>query len=128
MVIFFTMLNISGINAQGSRRKKAKGYAKTKTGGRREGRYHEAGRQKLEECCKEQGQLAEASKEGLGSKWAVVPIMTTMINAQVIYLGNGLQPMRRRLFLKQMFHDLVIGEITRRSIKSVEMPIDLNRG
>jgi hypothetical protein len=29
----------------------------------------------LEECCKEQGQLAEASKEGLGSEWAVVPMM-----------------------------------------------------
>jgi hypothetical protein len=35
----------------------------------------------LEECCKEQGQLVEASKEGLGSKWAVVPMM--MINVSV---------------------------------------------
>jgi hypothetical protein len=49
----------------------------------REGRCQEAGGEKLEECCKEQGQLAEASKEGLGSKWAVVPVMimmTMMIN------------------------------------------------
>jgi hypothetical protein len=37
--------------------------------------YQEAGREKLEECCKEHGQLAEASKDGLGSEWAVVPMM-----------------------------------------------------
>jgi hypothetical protein len=91
-------------------------------GGRSEGRCQEAGGEKLEECCKEKGQLGEASEEGLGSKWAVVPMMTMMINAQVIYLGNGLQPMRRRLFLKQMSH-----EITRRSIKSVGMLIDLQQ-
>jgi hypothetical protein len=36
--------------------------------------------QKLEECCKEQGQLAEASKEGLGSEWAVVPMVMMMMN------------------------------------------------
>jgi hypothetical protein len=30
---------------------------------------------KLEECCNEQGQLAEDSKEGLGSDRAVVPMM-----------------------------------------------------
>jgi hypothetical protein len=33
----------------------------------------------LEECCKEQGQLKEASKEGLGSKWAVVSVMMMMM-------------------------------------------------
>jgi hypothetical protein len=44
-----------------------------------EGRCQEEGREKLEECCKEQGQLAEASKEGLGSEWAVVPMMMMMI-------------------------------------------------
>jgi hypothetical protein len=44
-----------------------------------EGRRQEAGREKLEECCKEQGQLAEASKEGLGSEWAVVPMMMMMM-------------------------------------------------
>jgi hypothetical protein len=47
--------------------------------GRREGRYQEAGREKLEECCKEQGQLAEASKEGLGSEWAVVPMVVVVV-------------------------------------------------
>jgi hypothetical protein len=29
----------------------------------------------LEECCKEQGQLADTLREGLGSEWAVVPMM-----------------------------------------------------
>jgi hypothetical protein len=94
-------------------------------GGRREG-CREARGEKLEGCCKEQGQLVKASKEGLGSKWAVVPMMTMMINAQVICLGNGLQPMRRRLFLKQIPHELVIGGIAR-SIKTVELPIDLQQ-
>jgi hypothetical protein len=47
-------------------------------GGWREGRCQEDGGEKLEEYCKEQGQLAEASKEGLGSEWAVVPIMMMM--------------------------------------------------
>jgi hypothetical protein len=47
--------------------------------GRRRGRRcQEFGRKKVEECCKEQGQLAEASKEGLGSKWAVVSMMIMM--------------------------------------------------
>jgi hypothetical protein len=47
-------------------------------GGWREGRCQEAGGEKLE-CCKEQGQLAEASKEGLGSELAVVPMMMMMM-------------------------------------------------
>jgi hypothetical protein len=33
----------------------------------------------LEEYCKEQGRLAEASEEGLGSKRAVVPMMMMMM-------------------------------------------------
>jgi len=37
-----------------------------------DGRCQEVGGEKLEECCKEWGQLAEASEEGLGSKGAVV--------------------------------------------------------
>jgi hypothetical protein len=44
-----------------------------------EGRCQEAGGEKLEECCKEEGQLAEALKEGLGSEWAVLPMMMMMI-------------------------------------------------
>jgi hypothetical protein len=44
-----------------------------------EGRFQEAGGEKLEECCKEQGQLAEASKGGLGSEWAVVPVAVVVM-------------------------------------------------
>jgi hypothetical protein len=47
-------------------------------GGWCEGRCQEAGGEKLEECCKEQGQLAEASKEGLGSEWAVAATIMMM--------------------------------------------------
>jgi hypothetical protein len=50
-------------------------------GGWCEGRCQEAGREKLKECCKEQGQLVEASKEGLGLKWAVVPMLMITIIA-----------------------------------------------
>jgi hypothetical protein len=57
-------------------------------GGWREGRCQEAGREKLEECCKEQGQLAEASKEGLGSEWAVVPMMMMTLTSFYWYLEN----------------------------------------
>ena len=57
-----------------SRRKKAKGKTKTKMGRRLDGGCQEVGGDKLEECCKEWGQLAEASKEGLGSKRVVVPM------------------------------------------------------
>ena len=48
-------------------------------GRRRDGGCQEVGGEKLEECCKEQGQLAEASKEGLGSNRAVVPMMMMML-------------------------------------------------
>ena len=50
------------------RRKKTEGQAETKMGRWCDGRCQEVGGEKLEECCKEQGQLAEASEEGLGSK------------------------------------------------------------
>ena len=53
-------------------RKKAEGKTKTKMGRRRDGGCQEVGGEKLEECGKEYGQLAEASKQGLGSKRAVV--------------------------------------------------------
>ena len=44
-----------------------------------DGRCQEVGGENLEECCKEQGQLAEASEEDLGSKGAVVPMMVMMM-------------------------------------------------
>jgi len=51
------------------------------------GRCQEVGGEKLEECCGEQGQLAEAYEEGLGSKGAVVPMMM-MINSRRMYRGH----------------------------------------
>jgi len=62
-----------------SRRKKAKGKTKIKMGRRRDGGCQEVGGEKLEECCKEWGRLAEASKEDLGSKRVVVPMMMMMM-------------------------------------------------
>jgi hypothetical protein len=62
-------------SCRSSRRKKAKGKAKTKMERQPDGGCQEVGGEKLEESGKEQGQLAEASKEGLGSKRAVVPTM-----------------------------------------------------
>jgi hypothetical protein len=59
----------------GGIRKKTEGQAKTKMGRWSNGRCQEVGGEKLEEYCKEQGRLAEASEEGLGSKRAVVPMM-----------------------------------------------------
>ena len=61
------------------RRKKTEGQAETKMGRLCDGRCQEVGGEKLEECCKEYGQLAEASEEGLGSKGAVVPMMMMMM-------------------------------------------------
>ena len=57
------------------RRKKTEGQAETKMGRWCDGRSQEVGGEKLEECCKGYGQLAEASEEGLGSKGAVVQMM-----------------------------------------------------
>jgi len=48
-------------------------------GRQRDGGCQEVGGEKLEECCKEKGQLAEGSKEDLGSKRAVVPMMIMMM-------------------------------------------------
>jgi hypothetical protein len=47
--------------------------------GRPKLRWEDIGGEKLEECCKEQGWLAEASEEGLGSNRAVVPMMMMMM-------------------------------------------------
>jgi hypothetical protein len=61
-------------------RKKTKRQTETKMGRWCDGRCQEVGGEKLEECCKEQGQLAETSEECLGSKGALVP-MVMMIQA-----------------------------------------------
>jgi hypothetical protein len=43
----------------------------------------------LEEWYKEQGQLAEASEEGLGSKGAVVPMMMMMMTMVMLGIDAG---------------------------------------
>jgi len=50
------------------------------------GRCQEVGGEKLEECCKEQGQLAEASEEGLASKGVVMPMMMMMMMIKFCYV------------------------------------------
>jgi hypothetical protein len=47
--------------------------------GRPKLRWEDIGGKKLEKCCKEQGRLAEASEEDLGSNWAVAPMMMMII-------------------------------------------------
>jgi len=61
------------------RSKKTKGQTETKMGRWCDGRCQEAGGEKFEECRKEQEQLAEASEEGLGSKWAAVLLLLMMM-------------------------------------------------
>ena len=63
----------------GGRRKKTTGQAETKMGRWCDRRCQEVVGEKLEECCKEEGQPAEASEEGIGSKGAVVSLMMICI-------------------------------------------------
>lgn len=62
-------------------------------------------------------------------RWPMVIFFTMLniggINSQVLYLGNNLDSIRRRPFLKQLAHELTIGELSRRSVKTVGMPTDL---
>jgi len=51
------------------------------------GRCQVVGGEKLEECCEEYRQLAEASEEGLGSKGNVVPMIMIMIFDFVLYFS-----------------------------------------
>jgi hypothetical protein len=57
-------------------------------GGRRYGWCQDIGGKKLEKCCKEQRRLAEASEEGLGSNWAVAPMMMMMMSLMKHLLQN----------------------------------------
>ena len=43
----------------------------------------------LEEWCKEKGQMAEASKEGLGSKTAVAPMMKMIVHPYYYICNTG---------------------------------------
>jgi len=58
-------------------------------GRRHDGGCQEVGGEKLEECCKEKGQLAETSKEGLGSERAVVPMMMKILGERIPYVYRG---------------------------------------
>ena len=45
------------------------------------------------------------------------------INSQVIYLGNRLGTIKRRIILKMLSKELVAGKLNRRSVKTVGMPL-----
>ncbi|CAH2276613.1 Hypothetical predicted protein, partial [Pelobates cultripes] len=47
------------------------------------------------------------------------------INLQIIYLGNDLKPIKRRLFLKQLSHKLTLDELQRRSEKTIGIPLHI---
>ncbi|XP_067004451.2 piggyBac transposable element-derived protein 4-like [Anabrus simplex] len=47
------------------------------------------------------------------------------INSQVISIGNGLEALRRRIFLKTLSHQLVIVHLSRRSLNTSGMPTQL---
>ena len=72
------------------RRQRRRPKLKTKMGRRRDGGCQEVGGEKQEECYKEQRQVAEASKEGFGSKRAVVPTMMTIFSLGRHVLFEGL--------------------------------------
>jgi len=62
-------------------------------------------------------------------RWPMVIFFSMLnvsgINSQVIYLGNNQKSLRRRIFLKTLAHELMLGELTRRSVKTVGMPTSL---
>ena len=62
-------------------------------------------------------------------RWCMVVFFAMLnvpgINSQVIYLGNRLGTITRRIFLKILSKELVAGELTRRSVNTVGMPLQL---
>ena len=62
-------------------------------------------------------------------RWPMVVFFAMLnvadINSQVIYLGNYLGTIKRRIFLKMLSKELVAGKLTRRSVKAVGMPLQL---
>lgn len=62
-------------------------------------------------------------------RWPMVIFFTMLnvggINSQVLYLGNQLEAQRRRGFLKTLSHQLVLGELNRRSMKRTGIPNSL---
>ena len=63
------------------------------------------------------------------NRWPMVVFFAilnvTGINSQVIYLGNRFGTIKRGIFLKMLSKELVAGELTRRSVKTVGMPLQL---
>ncbi|XP_024085442.1 uncharacterized protein LOC112127978 [Cimex lectularius] len=47
------------------------------------------------------------------------------INSQVISIANKLEPLKRRIFLKTLSHQLTIGQLARRSLNTSGMPTHL---
>ena len=62
-------------------------------------------------------------------RWPMVIFYTILniagINSQVIYIGNNLEKKRRRLFLKELSHELVLEHLQRRSMNIVGIPFSL---
>lgn len=62
-------------------------------------------------------------------RWPMVIFYAMMnvagINSLIIYLGNELEPMRRRVFLKKLAHELTLPELQRRSQKTLGIPNSL---
>lgn len=49
------------------------------------------------------------------------------INCQVIHMGNGLEALKRRIFIKQLANELMLGLLVQRSLKSIGMPLNLQQ-
>lgn len=62
-------------------------------------------------------------------RWPMVVFFAILnmcgINSQVIYFGNDQKVIRRKLFLKQLSHELVLPQLKRRSQLTIGMPLDL---
>ena len=75
-------------------------------------------------------QMCSSYNVGRNNKrWPMVIFYTMLnvaeINFFIVYLGNDLQPLRRRLFLKQLAHELTVPALNRRSLKKVGIPSSL---
>lgn len=64
-------------------------------------------------------------------RWPMVIFFTMLnigtINSQIIYVGNGFADLRRRFFIKQLANELMLGQLSRRSLKSIGMPAHLQQ-
>ena len=62
-------------------------------------------------------------------RWPMVIFYAMMniagINSLVIHMGNDLEPLRRRIFLKKLAHELTLPHLQRRSQKKIGIPTNL---